>query len=175
MVRGDCNTMPQGSGVYSRGEGPFCRNDRYATLRLQTVLEKAMPSQGRMKQQESLYEYQLVTRSSFLGCPSYECDCLCSVGVCMCCLSAYTFRENNVPLLGLSLLSCRSCSLGKKKACMQHGAQHTCSKSSCWAQQHCAGPRYLLRLVLLAIQPQYLDAVLVTTFSITIVKAVSPF
>ncbi|MGH0138233.1 UNVERIFIED_CONTAM: hypothetical protein FKN15_069570 [Acipenser sinensis] len=43
----------EGSGVYSGGEGPLCRNDSYATLRLQAVLVKAMPSQGRMKQQES--------------------------------------------------------------------------------------------------------------------------
>ncbi|MGH0120031.1 UNVERIFIED_CONTAM: hypothetical protein FKN15_063845 [Acipenser sinensis] len=42
--------MPEGSGVYSGGESPFCRNDSYATLRLQAVLVKAMPSQGRMGQ-----------------------------------------------------------------------------------------------------------------------------
>ena len=62
MVRGDCNAMPEGSGVYSGGEGPRCRNDSYAALRLQAVLVKAMPSQGRMKQQESLYEYRLMSR-----------------------------------------------------------------------------------------------------------------
>ena len=62
MVRGDCNAMPEGSGVYSGGEGPRCRNDSYATLRLQAVLVKAMPSQGRMKQHESLYEYRLMSR-----------------------------------------------------------------------------------------------------------------
>ncbi|MGH0136978.1 UNVERIFIED_CONTAM: hypothetical protein FKN15_002382 [Acipenser sinensis] len=60
MVRSDCNAMPEGSGVYSGGEGQLCRNDSYATLKLQAVLVKAMPSQGRMKQQESLYEYRLM-------------------------------------------------------------------------------------------------------------------
>ncbi|RXM98733.1 hypothetical protein EOD39_12712 [Acipenser ruthenus] len=63
MVRGDCNAMPEGSGVYSGGEGPLGRNDSYATLRLQAVLVKAMPSQGRMKQQESKYEYRLISRN----------------------------------------------------------------------------------------------------------------
>ncbi|MGH0151762.1 UNVERIFIED_CONTAM: hypothetical protein FKN15_047196 [Acipenser sinensis] len=52
--------MPEGSGVYSGGEGPLCRNDNYATMKLQAVLVKAMPSQGRRKQQESLYEYRLI-------------------------------------------------------------------------------------------------------------------
>ncbi|MGH0172177.1 UNVERIFIED_CONTAM: hypothetical protein FKN15_062680 [Acipenser sinensis] len=61
MARGDCNTMSEGSGIYSGGEGPFCRNDSYATLRLQAVLVKALLSQGRMKQQESLYEYRLMS------------------------------------------------------------------------------------------------------------------
>ncbi|MGH0165661.1 UNVERIFIED_CONTAM: hypothetical protein FKN15_049372 [Acipenser sinensis] len=60
MVRGDCNSMPEGSSVYSGGEGPLCRNNSYATMRLQAVLVKAMPSQGRMKQHES-YEYRLMT------------------------------------------------------------------------------------------------------------------
>ncbi|MGH0118789.1 UNVERIFIED_CONTAM: hypothetical protein FKN15_062251 [Acipenser sinensis] len=67
MVRGDCNALPEGSGVYSGGEGPFCRNDRYATLRLQAVLVKAMPSQSRMKQHELLYEYQLISRIAGTG------------------------------------------------------------------------------------------------------------
>ncbi|MGH0132863.1 UNVERIFIED_CONTAM: hypothetical protein FKN15_000950 [Acipenser sinensis] len=61
MVRGDCNAMAEGSSVYSGGEGPLCRNDRYATLKLQAVPVKAIPSQGRMKQQESLYEYRLMS------------------------------------------------------------------------------------------------------------------
>ena len=62
MVRGDCNAMPEGSGVYSGGEGPLCSNDSYTTLKLQVVLVKAVPSQDRMKQQESLYEYRLISK-----------------------------------------------------------------------------------------------------------------
>ncbi|MGH0192477.1 UNVERIFIED_CONTAM: hypothetical protein FKN15_016096 [Acipenser sinensis] len=62
MARGDCNAMPEGSGVYSGGEGLLCRNDSYATLRLQAGFVKAMPSQGPMKLQESLYEYRLISR-----------------------------------------------------------------------------------------------------------------
>ncbi|MGH0175992.1 UNVERIFIED_CONTAM: hypothetical protein FKN15_018286 [Acipenser sinensis] len=42
------------------GERPLYRNYSYATLKLQAVLVKAMPSQGRMKQQKSLYEYRLI-------------------------------------------------------------------------------------------------------------------
>ncbi|MGH0124997.1 UNVERIFIED_CONTAM: hypothetical protein FKN15_020643 [Acipenser sinensis] len=61
MARGDCNAMPEGIGVYLGGEGLLCRNDSYATLRLQAVLVKAMPSQGRMKQHKSLYEYWLIS------------------------------------------------------------------------------------------------------------------
>ncbi|MGH0153289.1 UNVERIFIED_CONTAM: hypothetical protein FKN15_024445 [Acipenser sinensis] len=61
MVRGDCNAMPEGSGVYSGGEGQLCRNDSYATLKLQAVLVKAMPSQGRMKQHKSLYDLSGIT------------------------------------------------------------------------------------------------------------------
>ncbi|MGH0124367.1 UNVERIFIED_CONTAM: hypothetical protein FKN15_018398 [Acipenser sinensis] len=47
MAWGDCNALPERSGMYSGGEGPLGRNDSYATLRLQAVLVKAMPSQGR--------------------------------------------------------------------------------------------------------------------------------
>ncbi|MGH0136005.1 UNVERIFIED_CONTAM: hypothetical protein FKN15_061960 [Acipenser sinensis] len=72
MVRGDCNAMPEGSGVYLGGEGPCCRNDRYATLRLQTVLVKARPSQGRRKQQESLYEYRLVSSLLYVSSVHYH-------------------------------------------------------------------------------------------------------
>ncbi|MGH0118444.1 UNVERIFIED_CONTAM: hypothetical protein FKN15_054296 [Acipenser sinensis] len=63
MVRGDCNTMPEGSSMYSGGEGPFGKNDSYAIQRLQAVLVKAMPSQGHMKQHKSLYEYRLMSRA----------------------------------------------------------------------------------------------------------------
>ncbi|MGH0122221.1 UNVERIFIED_CONTAM: hypothetical protein FKN15_017545 [Acipenser sinensis] len=65
MARGDCNAIPKGSGVYSGGQGPLCRNDSNATLRLQAVLVKAMPSQGRMKHQESLYGYRLISRQAW--------------------------------------------------------------------------------------------------------------
>ncbi|MGH0124342.1 UNVERIFIED_CONTAM: hypothetical protein FKN15_016146 [Acipenser sinensis] len=61
MSQDDCNAMPEGSGIYSGGAGPLCRNDSYATLRLKAVRVKAKPSQGRMKQQES-YEYRLISR-----------------------------------------------------------------------------------------------------------------
>ncbi|MGH0168708.1 UNVERIFIED_CONTAM: hypothetical protein FKN15_055199 [Acipenser sinensis] len=64
MARGNCNAMSEGSGVYSGREGPLCRNDSYATLRLQAVFVKAMPSQGRMKQPESLYEYRLISSAA---------------------------------------------------------------------------------------------------------------
>ncbi|MGH0122749.1 UNVERIFIED_CONTAM: hypothetical protein FKN15_029453 [Acipenser sinensis] len=57
--------MPEGSDVYSGGEGPRCRNDSYITLKLQAVLVKAMPSQGHMKQHESLYEYRLMSSLGF--------------------------------------------------------------------------------------------------------------
>ncbi|MGH0142007.1 UNVERIFIED_CONTAM: hypothetical protein FKN15_074961 [Acipenser sinensis] len=63
---GPCCVYSGGEGpccVYSGGEGPCCRNDSYATQRLQAVLVKAMPSQGRRKQQESLYEYRLMSRT----------------------------------------------------------------------------------------------------------------
>ncbi|MGH0172375.1 UNVERIFIED_CONTAM: hypothetical protein FKN15_063223 [Acipenser sinensis] len=72
MVRGDCNAMPEGSGVYSGGEGPLGRNDSYATLRLQAVLVKAMPSQGRMKQQESKYEYRLISSLLYVASLRYH-------------------------------------------------------------------------------------------------------
>ncbi|MGH0172718.1 UNVERIFIED_CONTAM: hypothetical protein FKN15_063869 [Acipenser sinensis] len=64
MARGDCNAMLEGSCVYQGGEGLLCRNDSYATLRLQAVLVKAVPSQGLMKQHESLYEYRLISCAS---------------------------------------------------------------------------------------------------------------
>ncbi|MGH0177542.1 UNVERIFIED_CONTAM: hypothetical protein FKN15_075466 [Acipenser sinensis] len=64
--------MPEGSRVYSGGEGPLCRNDSYATLRLQAVLVKAMPSQGRMKQHESLYEYRLMSSLLYVSSVSYH-------------------------------------------------------------------------------------------------------
>ncbi|MGH0175584.1 UNVERIFIED_CONTAM: hypothetical protein FKN15_070961 [Acipenser sinensis] len=71
MARGDCNAMPEGSGIYSGGEGPLCRNDSYATLRLQAVLVKAMPSQGHMKQQ-SLYEYRLISSLLYVSSVRYH-------------------------------------------------------------------------------------------------------
>ncbi|MGH0117239.1 UNVERIFIED_CONTAM: hypothetical protein FKN15_046160 [Acipenser sinensis] len=64
--------MSEASGVYSGGEGPLCRNDRYATLRLQAVLVKAMPRQGRMKQQESLYEYQHISSLLYVSSVRYH-------------------------------------------------------------------------------------------------------
>ncbi|MGH0179940.1 UNVERIFIED_CONTAM: hypothetical protein FKN15_008657 [Acipenser sinensis] len=72
MARGDCNAMPEGSGVYSGGEGPLCRNDHYATLRLQAVIVKAMPSQGRMKHHESLYEYRLISSMLYVSSVRYN-------------------------------------------------------------------------------------------------------
>ncbi|MGH0137542.1 UNVERIFIED_CONTAM: hypothetical protein FKN15_064103 [Acipenser sinensis] len=72
MARGDCNAMPEGSGVYSGGEGPLCRNDHYATLRLQAVLVKAMPSQSRIKQHESLYEYRLISSLLYVSSVRYH-------------------------------------------------------------------------------------------------------
>ncbi|MGH0163036.1 UNVERIFIED_CONTAM: hypothetical protein FKN15_058191 [Acipenser sinensis] len=71
MARGVCSAIAVGSGVCSGGEGPLCRNDSYATLRLQAVLVKAMPSKGCMEQQESLYEYRLISsklNDSFASC-----------------------------------------------------------------------------------------------------------
>ncbi|MGH0183767.1 UNVERIFIED_CONTAM: hypothetical protein FKN15_012808 [Acipenser sinensis] len=72
MARGDCNAMPEGNGVYSGGEVPRCRNDRYATPRLQAVLVKAMPSQGRIKQQESLSEYRLMCSLLYISSVHYH-------------------------------------------------------------------------------------------------------
>ncbi|MGH0125417.1 UNVERIFIED_CONTAM: hypothetical protein FKN15_068967 [Acipenser sinensis] len=72
MVRGDCNGMSEGSVIYSGGEGPLCRNDRYATLKLQAVLVKAMPSQGRMKQHESFYEYRLMSSLLYVSSVRYH-------------------------------------------------------------------------------------------------------
>ncbi|MGH0143514.1 UNVERIFIED_CONTAM: hypothetical protein FKN15_040170 [Acipenser sinensis] len=73
MAWGDCNAMPEGSGVYSAGEGLLCRNDSsYATLRLQAVLVKAMSSQGRMKQQELLYEYRLISSLLYVSSVRYH-------------------------------------------------------------------------------------------------------
>ncbi|XP_058880768.1 uncharacterized protein K02A2.6-like [Acipenser ruthenus] len=69
MARGDCNAMPKGSGIYSGGEGLRCRNDSCAALGLQAVLVEAMPSQGRMKQQESWYEYRLIKELETLRGP----------------------------------------------------------------------------------------------------------
>ncbi|MGH0125154.1 UNVERIFIED_CONTAM: hypothetical protein FKN15_021712 [Acipenser sinensis] len=72
MAQGDCNAMPEGSGVYSGGEGPLCRNGSYATLRLQAVLVKAMPSQGRMKHHKLLYEYRLISSLLYVSSVRYH-------------------------------------------------------------------------------------------------------
>ncbi|MGH0141512.1 UNVERIFIED_CONTAM: hypothetical protein FKN15_040984 [Acipenser sinensis] len=70
MVRGDCTPCQRGAS--SGGEGPLCRNDSYATLRLQAVLVKAMPSQGRMKQHELLYEYRLMSSLLYVSSVCYH-------------------------------------------------------------------------------------------------------
>ncbi|MGH0149746.1 UNVERIFIED_CONTAM: hypothetical protein FKN15_016194 [Acipenser sinensis] len=72
MAWGDCNALPERSGVYSGGEGPLGRNDNYATLRLQAVLVKAVPSQGRMKQQESLFEFRLISCLLYVSSVRYH-------------------------------------------------------------------------------------------------------
>ncbi|MGH0141854.1 UNVERIFIED_CONTAM: hypothetical protein FKN15_014570 [Acipenser sinensis] len=66
--------MPcQRGEAYTQEErGPLCRNDLYATLVLQVVLVKAMPSQGRMKQQESLYEYRLMRSLLYVSSGLYH-------------------------------------------------------------------------------------------------------
>ncbi|MGH0145281.1 UNVERIFIED_CONTAM: hypothetical protein FKN15_014257 [Acipenser sinensis] len=76
--------------------------------------------------QSQLEEYksalwQLQTQKQRLQNELYECDCLCSIGVYVCCLSTYTLRESTVPPPGLGLLppplsesaGCCSRSLGK--------------------------------------------------------------
>ncbi|MGH0148555.1 UNVERIFIED_CONTAM: hypothetical protein FKN15_012903 [Acipenser sinensis] len=77
------------------------------------------------------------------------------------------FHRGTAPVLA----QYRDVPIDYTQADLQCGALHMYSESSCWAQQHCVGPRYALWVLIACNLIQYLDAVLVTAFSITISKA----